>query len=258
MRRPRGERRGGGAATARGDSTPFTAAPPTAAAPPAAHAGNAAAAAAPPAAAAASPAAALPAASPAPAPLSAAAMKMLGGLRRRCKRMRDERSMRHHAPTMRTPCVHHARGAGCLRGVRASGGMMVAMPMPASTCTRTSASMACSSSCSARTWVGLGARIGGLGLGLGSSNCCSARLLVGGARLQAAVDGADDAARLACQGHVQTQEQSSSSRQRSGARAARAGTCPVLGALQPRRHHLRRLLRRCLPTERRRRRVAVG
>jgi len=39
-------------------------------------------------------------------------VKMLGGLRRRCKRMRDERSMRlpcaYHAPTMRTPCTEGA------------------------------------------------------------------------------------------------------------------------------------------------------
>lgn len=36
-------------------------------------------------------------------------VKMLGGLRRRCKRMRDERPMRlpcaYHAPTMSTPCT---------------------------------------------------------------------------------------------------------------------------------------------------------
>jgi hypothetical protein len=44
---------------------------------------------------------------------------------------------------------------GCLRGAsRASGGKMVPMPMPASTCTPTSASIACSSCCSARTWFG--------------------------------------------------------------------------------------------------------
>ena len=39
-------------------------------------------------------------------------VKMLGGLRRRCKRMRDERSMRlpcaYHAYAMRTPCTEGA------------------------------------------------------------------------------------------------------------------------------------------------------
>ena len=39
-------------------------------------------------------------------------VKMLGGLRRRCKMMRDERSMRppcaYHAYTMRTPCTEGA------------------------------------------------------------------------------------------------------------------------------------------------------
>ena len=69
-----------------------------------------------------------------------------------------------------------------------------------------------------------------------------------------------DPARLGCQGHVQPQEPVLLLEAEEAERGLHGQElCPVLGALQPRRHHLRLLLRRCLPTERRRRRrVAVG